>query len=124
MDQLTAYRASGPRTGERVRFWREQRLDNLECLEARFRTHRYTPHVHETFAIGVIVSGVEIFRCRGARHRAAPGHPVPDAGWRKAVPVTSLPARAASAHGQSAASCGCTGCDHRQSIIRARGRSG
>jgi AraC-like DNA-binding protein len=76
MDQFTAYRASGPRTGDRVRFWREPRLDNLECLEARFRNHRYTPHVHDTFAIGVIVSGVELFRCRGARHRAGPGQVV------------------------------------------------
>lgn len=56
-----------------VCFWREARYDDLECLTARFFRHAYTPHVHDTFAIGVVVEGAEAFRYRGARHVAPAG---------------------------------------------------
>jgi AraC-like DNA-binding protein len=58
---------------ERVAFWRARQLDGLDGLTARFTTHRYAPHTHETWVMGVVTAGCEVFACRGARHRAAPG---------------------------------------------------
>jgi len=82
IDQQTAYAlsrrgpeglsASGGAT-DSVRFWRERRFDDLECLKARFTRHSYAPHVHDTFALGVILGGAEAFRYRGARHVAPAG---------------------------------------------------
>jgi AraC-like DNA-binding protein len=59
---------------DRVRFWRAPRHDGLEGLTARFRRHRYAPHTHETYAIGVILAGCEAFRLRGERHYVPAGH--------------------------------------------------
>lgn len=82
IDQQTAYALSargpgglpaGGGAGDSVRFWRERRFDDLECLKARFSRHSYAPHVHDTFAIGVILAGAEAFRYRGARHVAPAG---------------------------------------------------
>lgn len=83
IDQQTAYTLSargpgrqGPvasKATDSVCFWREARFDDLECLTARFYRHAYTPHVHETYAIGVIEAGAEAFRYRGARHVAPRG---------------------------------------------------
>jgi len=56
-----------------VRFWREQRYDDLECLKARYYRHSYAPHTHDTFAVGVILEGAESFRCRGVSHIAPAG---------------------------------------------------
>lgn len=60
-----------PARGEVVRLWRP--LPGLECLSASFTSHRYAPHRHDTFVIGVNLSGVEVFDARGARHLAGPG---------------------------------------------------
>ncbi|OYV31618.1 MAG: AraC family transcriptional regulator [Thiomonas sp. 20-64-9] len=46
---------------------------DMEMLTARFRSHRYSPHVHETFAIAVIEHGVEHFRCGAASYDAPAG---------------------------------------------------
>ena len=87
IDQQTAYtlsvtapapapapaRAGRQGAADSVRFWRERRFDDLECLKARFTRHSYAPHVHDTFAIGVITGGAEAFRYRGARHVAPAG---------------------------------------------------
>jgi AraC-like DNA-binding protein len=81
MDQQTAYRLSASEAtpdapaggGDAVRFWRERRFDDLECLKARFFRHVYAPHAHDTFAIGVILAGAEVFRYRGVRHIARAG---------------------------------------------------
>ena len=54
--------------GEAVHFWREPRYDGLECLSATFRTHRYVPHTHETYAVAAVLDGCEAFNHRGARH--------------------------------------------------------
>jgi AraC-like DNA-binding protein len=59
--------------GEALRFWREPRYDDLECLSATFRTYRYVPHTHETYAIAAVIEGCEAFFHRGARHYAAVG---------------------------------------------------
>jgi AraC-like DNA-binding protein len=85
IDQQTAYAlsareapeatdgAGAARRGDSVCFWRERRFDDLECLKARFFRHAYAPHVHDTFALGVILAGAEAFRYRGARHIAPAG---------------------------------------------------
>lgn len=57
--------------GETVRLWRPR--PGLECLSAQFTSHRYAPHRHDTFVIGVNLSGVEVFDARGTRHLAGPG---------------------------------------------------
>jgi len=79
MDQQTAYTLSAQDApaaatgGDAVHFWRERRFDGLECLKARFFRHAYAPHVHDTFALGVILAGAEAFRYRGVRHIAPAG---------------------------------------------------
>jgi AraC-like DNA-binding protein len=82
IDQQTAYALSAQKApdgsapgagGDSVCFWRERRFDDLECLKARFFRHAYAPHVHDTFALGVILAGAEAFRYRGARHIAPAG---------------------------------------------------
>ena len=59
--------------GDAVRFWREPRYDGLECLSATFRTHRYVPHTHETYAVAAVLEGCETFNHRGARRYAQAG---------------------------------------------------
>ena len=59
--------------GDAVRFWREPRYDGLECLSATFRTHRYVPHTHETYAVAAVLDGCEAFNHRGVRHYASAG---------------------------------------------------
>ncbi|MCR9255816.1 MAG: AraC family transcriptional regulator [Alphaproteobacteria bacterium] len=73
VDQETAYRQSAGKASEAATFWRLSAHDGLECLKARFRNHRYAPHAHETYAIGVISNGVERFRYRGVEHTAPAG---------------------------------------------------
>ncbi|PWC33279.1 AraC family transcriptional regulator [Azospirillum sp. TSO35-2] len=49
--------------GDFARLWREPRFDGMECLNARFQRHSYALHTHETFVVGVITAGTELFRC-------------------------------------------------------------
>lgn len=58
-------------TRERAHYWRS--VGGLELLRARFVTHAFTPHTHETFAMGVIESGAERFTYRHAAHVAPTG---------------------------------------------------
>lgn len=58
---------------DRTRFWRDPRWDDLECLSARFVRHVYAPHVHDTYALGVIEAGVEHYRYRGVEHAVGAG---------------------------------------------------
>lgn len=58
---------------EKVKFWLDRELDNLELLAATYVTHSFSPHMHEGFAIGVIESGVESFSCRGSNYNAPQG---------------------------------------------------
>lgn len=59
--------------GEKVTFWRDSRLSNLELLRATFITHTFAPHTHEGYAIGVIDKGAERFKYRKAIHVAPQG---------------------------------------------------
>ncbi|MET7699730.1 AraC family transcriptional regulator [Streptomyces sp. NPDC005485] len=45
----------------------------LYLLTARFDQHRYAPHAHEEFTVGVCVGGAEIIDYRGGRIRTGPG---------------------------------------------------
>ena len=111
--QAEAYGVTEIGAGDRANFWRVPRHDRLECLAATFRTHRYAPHSHETYVIGVITAGCEGYRLRG-EHRIAPagticfvnpgevhdGAPV-GAGYayRMIYPSTALIAGLAEEHG-------------------------
>lgn len=67
---------------ERAHFWRHPAVPGTDLLRARYVTHRFTRHVHDGYAIGVIVKGVEEFDYRGTLLRAGAGELVlvnPDA---------------------------------------------
>ena len=59
--------------GDHVHFWRAHRHDGLEGLTATFRRHRYAPHTHETYAIGIILAGRDTYVLRGERRYARAG---------------------------------------------------
>lgn len=48
--------------------------DGVDLLEAAFDRHVYERHIHETYAIGFTLRGVQRFWCRGATHDSRPGH--------------------------------------------------
>lgn len=76
MDQIAQQAALDPEQlggGDQAQFWREPRHDGMECLKATFRQHRYAPHSHETYVVGVIVAGCEAFHIRGERQYARAG---------------------------------------------------
>lgn len=58
---------------EQAKLWRDAALDNLELLRANFVTQTFAPHTHETYAIGIVESGVEYFDYRGQRELAGAG---------------------------------------------------
>ncbi|GAB3874213.1 AraC family ligand binding domain-containing protein [Dactylosporangium cerinum] len=45
----------------------------VDLLTADYQRHAFTRHSHSTFAIGVVVCGVEQFHYRGSLHRAGVG---------------------------------------------------
>ncbi|HEY5987500.1 MAG TPA: AraC family transcriptional regulator [Streptosporangiaceae bacterium] len=45
----------------------------LERAEVRLSQWAYQPHQHDTYGIGITVSGVQAFRYRGERHLCLPG---------------------------------------------------
>jgi AraC-like DNA-binding protein len=59
--------------GEHARIFTAARFDGLEFLSARFATHAYAPHLHETYAIGTIEEGCEVWHARGRRMYAGAG---------------------------------------------------
>ncbi|MGA4842333.1 helix-turn-helix domain-containing protein [Streptomyces sp. G45] len=66
---------SGP-TGRERAVWTRAPLgcgDTIDLLTARFDRHRYAPHSHEEFTVGVCVGGSEIIDYRGARLDVGPG---------------------------------------------------
>ena len=46
----------------------------VELLEAHFERHVYDRHMHDAYAIGITLRGVQRFWCRGATHDSTPGH--------------------------------------------------
>ncbi|MGW3492915.1 helix-turn-helix domain-containing protein [Streptomyces sp. NPDC001020] len=57
--------------------WTRARLGRggppLDLLTASFDRHRYAPHAHAEFTIGLCVSGSEVIDYRGGRIRTSPG---------------------------------------------------
>ena len=45
----------------------------IERADVRLRGHGFSPHRHDTYAIGVTTAGVQTFRYRGGRHVGLPG---------------------------------------------------
>ena len=45
----------------------------VELLEAQFERHVYERHMHDTYAIGVTLRGVQRFWCCGATRNSMPG---------------------------------------------------
>jgi AraC-like DNA-binding protein len=45
----------------------------LDMLAAHFVRHRFAPHAHDEFAIGVCTDGLEVIDYRGTRHYSGPG---------------------------------------------------
>jgi AraC-like DNA-binding protein len=71
--QSEALTATPLASGETARFFTAAPFPGLDCLTARFSTHAYALHTHDTYTIGVIVSGCETWTARGKRHFAGPG---------------------------------------------------
>ena len=79
---------------EIARYWQHTAVAGVDLLRARFITHRYGRHAHETYTFGIIESGVEEFDYGGEVLRAGPGalalldpevvhtgHAATSAGW-------------------------------------------
>jgi hypothetical protein len=55
---------------ENARYWQHAAVPGVDLLRARFVTHRYNRHAHETFTLGLIEAGVEEFEYGGSLLRA------------------------------------------------------
>jgi AraC-like DNA-binding protein len=58
---------------EIARYWQHSAVAGVDLLRARFITHRYGRHAHETYTFGLIESGVEEFDYGAQVLRAGPG---------------------------------------------------
>jgi hypothetical protein len=56
---------------ERARYWRHAAVPGVDLLRARFLTHRYKGHAHETFSLGLVEAGAEEFQDGGTLLRRA-----------------------------------------------------
>lgn len=72
-DRSPAPKATQSSTREFARLWRDNDLNELELLHARFLTTAFAPHTHETYAIGIVECGVESFDYRGEQRLAGAG---------------------------------------------------
>jgi AraC-like DNA-binding protein len=74
LGQASGHRQAG---GREQAVWTRTTLgrsgDPLDLLTARFDRHRYAPHAHAEFTIGVCVGGSEIIDYRGGRIQPGPG---------------------------------------------------
>lgn len=73
ISQADALRDSPLREGEHAHLFAAPRFAGLEFLAATFRTHAYAPHTHDTYAIGTIEIGCEIWNARGRTLYATAG---------------------------------------------------
>src|SRR5579862_3226870 len=98
-------------TSEHTRFWRTHEIGEAEWLAAEYRTHRFTRHWHDTYALGTVEIGGETFMARGERQYVRHGSVVllnpgdihdgetaDPAGWRYRMlyPATEVLAQVAS----------------------------
>ncbi len=60
-------------TTEVARYWQHGAVAGVDLLRAKYFTHRYGRHAHETYTFGLIEAGVEEFDYGGTLLRAGPG---------------------------------------------------
>jgi AraC-like DNA-binding protein len=60
-------------TAETARYWQHAGVAGVDLLRARYVTHRYGRHAHETYTLGLIEAGVEEFEYGGSLLRASAG---------------------------------------------------
>jgi AraC-like DNA-binding protein len=58
---------------EVARYWQHAAVEGVDLLRARYVTHRYGRHAHETYTFGLIEAGVEEFDYGSSVLRAGPG---------------------------------------------------
>jgi AraC-like DNA-binding protein len=58
---------------EIARYWQHAAVAGVDLLRARFITHRYGRHAHDTYTFGLIEAGIEEFDYSGTLMRAGPG---------------------------------------------------
>jgi AraC-like DNA-binding protein len=58
---------------ETARYWHHAGVPGVDLLRARFVTHRYSRHAHETFTFALIEAGVEVFEYGGSVLSAGAG---------------------------------------------------
>jgi AraC-like DNA-binding protein len=58
---------------EVARYWQHAAVEGVDLLRARYVTHRYGRHSHETYTFGLIEAGVEEFEYGSSMQRAGPG---------------------------------------------------
>ena len=60
-------------TAEVARYWQHAGMPGVDLLRARFVTHRYNRHAHETYTFALIEAGTEVFEYGGSLLRAEAG---------------------------------------------------
>lgn len=58
---------------EVARYWQHGAVEGVDLLRARYVTHRYGRHSHETYTFGLIEAGIEEFDYGTTVQRAGPG---------------------------------------------------
>lgn len=53
---------------------RQHAHSGIETICAHFEGHAYDPHWHDSYLVGVTLSGMQQFHCRRERHRSTPGY--------------------------------------------------
>lgn len=45
----------------------------IETIKAHFEGHAFDPHWHDSYLVGITLSGTQQFHCRRERHHSQPG---------------------------------------------------
>lgn len=57
-----------------VSFWKLREVEGLELMRARNWSHKFPPHLHETYSIPLVEKGIMGSYYRSAGHYLGPGH--------------------------------------------------
>ena len=52
---------------------RQHAETGIETIKAHFEGHAFDPHWHDSYLVGITLSGTQQFHCRRERHRSHPG---------------------------------------------------
>ena len=52
---------------------RQHTETGIETIKAHFEGHAFDPHWHDSYLVGITLSGTQQFHCRRERHRSQPG---------------------------------------------------